>query len=301
MKRVILESPYAGDIHENVKYAQRCMKHCLTHNEAPFPSHLLYPHVLNDNDPVERSQGLNAGFSWIPVADQSVIYVDRGISGGMKLGILEAQKNNILVLYRRIDPLPEPFYILISGKRCSGKDTFADVLKKHSKFGDLMEIRGFAKSLKHDYAKILTETLGQPVDEIYDKLLNDYAFKQQHRKGLIDHGISEKEKYCEDIWVQRLINLGKNAKITIIPDVRYKYELFHKNFTRQNSIKVLISCTNENRGKRGWKYTSGVDDNHSECDLDNVDSKTYDFIIDNNGDLLNVENQVKVLLAQYCL
>lgn len=193
------------------------------------------------------------------------------------------------------------FYILIAGKRCSGKDTLADLLKRNAFLGDLMDIRGFAKSLKYNYAKILSSDLSESYDTIYEKLLNDYQFKQTHRPGLIQYGVSEKEKYGEDIWVQRLIESGKDSKMVIIPDVRYRYELFHEVFTNENSIKIKINCSDEKRSNRGWKYTEGIDNNHSECDLDNIDIKSYDHIIENNSDISYLENEANNIINKYCL
>lgn len=86
MHKVIVESPYAGDIAANVEYAQRALRDCLArHGEAPIASHLLYtqPHVLNDTIPEERSLGISAGLAWRHVADYAVFYVDRGWSQGM--------------------------------------------------------------------------------------------------------------------------------------------------------------------------------------------------------------------------
>ena len=56
-KLVYLESPYAGDVEKNIKYARLCMKDSLDRGEYPFASHLLYTqeNILNDNDPVERT------------------------------------------------------------------------------------------------------------------------------------------------------------------------------------------------------------------------------------------------------
>ena len=42
MRLVILESPYAGDVAANVKYARRCVRDSLSRGEAPIASHLLY-------------------------------------------------------------------------------------------------------------------------------------------------------------------------------------------------------------------------------------------------------------------
>lgn len=84
MKRVIIESPYAGDIERNTEYARRCLKDSLDRGEAPFASHLLYPQVLDENDPEQRKQGIQAGYSWMYAADYVVFYTDYGMSGGME-------------------------------------------------------------------------------------------------------------------------------------------------------------------------------------------------------------------------
>jgi hypothetical protein len=85
MKRVILESPFAGDVEANVRYARACMRDCLERGEAPIASHLLYtqPGILNDQAPTERQWGILAGLAWRPAAELSVFYTDRGWSDGM--------------------------------------------------------------------------------------------------------------------------------------------------------------------------------------------------------------------------
>ncbi len=90
MRRVILESPLAGDVEANLAYARRCLADSLSKGEAPIASHLLYPQVLDDLEPGQRKQGIAAGHAWIAVADAMVVYCDRGISVGMVAGIKEA-------------------------------------------------------------------------------------------------------------------------------------------------------------------------------------------------------------------
>ena len=87
--RVILETPYAGDVGANLAYLRACMRDCLRRGEAPFASHGLYtqPGVLRDDDPAERDLGIRAGFAWRPHAARTVVYTDRGISSGMQRGI----------------------------------------------------------------------------------------------------------------------------------------------------------------------------------------------------------------------
>ena len=104
MKRVILESPYAGFVERNIKYARECLKDSLKRGESPIASHLLYTQegILDDNLERERQWGVNAGLIWKEVADLHVFYIDFGISAGMQYGIDYATKNNIQVEYRTI-------------------------------------------------------------------------------------------------------------------------------------------------------------------------------------------------------
>jgi len=104
MKRVILESPYAGFIERNIQYARMCVKDSLNRGEAPIASHLLYTQlgILNDDIPEERTQGINAGLKWKEVADLQVFYVDYGISKGMQYGMDYAKEHNIPFEIRKI-------------------------------------------------------------------------------------------------------------------------------------------------------------------------------------------------------
>lgn len=104
MRRVILESRYAGDLRHNTNYARACVRDALLRGEAPLASHLLYtqPGILDDTIPNERAHGINAGHAWLHLADAVVVYTDLGISEGMQAGINAAQFNGIPVEYRRI-------------------------------------------------------------------------------------------------------------------------------------------------------------------------------------------------------
>ncbi len=90
-----LESPYAGDVERNTRYAAACMADSIARGEAPFAMHLLYtyPGILNDDDPRERAIGIECGLNWYSTADLTVVYTDLGITPGMKLGIEQAQKD----------------------------------------------------------------------------------------------------------------------------------------------------------------------------------------------------------------
>ena len=102
MLKVVIESPFTGDLVRNVKYARLCLADSLRRGEAPFLSHLLYPLVLDDNDPKQRKQGIKAGLEWGRKADLRAVYIDYGISEGMEMGIKDAQKHKQRIEYRRI-------------------------------------------------------------------------------------------------------------------------------------------------------------------------------------------------------
>lgn len=109
MKLVVIESPYAGDteeaIAENINYARRCVRDSLKLREAPIASHLLYTQhgILRDDVKEERQWGMDAGHAWIPKAELLVVYMDKGVSKGMRWGIAIADKHNIPVAYRTLD------------------------------------------------------------------------------------------------------------------------------------------------------------------------------------------------------
>lgn len=104
MKRVIIESPYAGDVERNVNYARAAMKDCLHRGEAPYASHLLYTQegVLDDDIPGERELGINAGLAWGVVADLVVVYDDLGVTKGMMYGIAKHEKEGRTIVYRSL-------------------------------------------------------------------------------------------------------------------------------------------------------------------------------------------------------
>ena len=107
-RKVILESPYSGDIERNVTYARRCLRDCLLRGESAIASHLLYtqPDVLRDEVPEERELGIAAGHAWIMRCDMVVVYTDYGISRGMQTGIDSAVRWKIPVQIRSIGVNP---------------------------------------------------------------------------------------------------------------------------------------------------------------------------------------------------
>ena len=106
---VVLETPYKGngydDLEKNMRYARACMQDSLKRGEAPFASHLLYTQegILRDTVPEERRMGIEAGFAWRDCAEATIVYVDLGISDGMRDGIQDAEEKG-RTIERRVLP-----------------------------------------------------------------------------------------------------------------------------------------------------------------------------------------------------
>lgn len=104
MRRVLLESPFAGDRARNLAYARAAMRDCLLRGEAPYASHLLYTQdgVLDDDLPEERHLGIEAGLEWGRAAEYTVVYADLGLSRGMELGMERARSQGRPVMVRHL-------------------------------------------------------------------------------------------------------------------------------------------------------------------------------------------------------
>ena len=100
--RVILESPYAGNVERNRIYGLECLQDMFRRGEAPFASHLLYPAVLTKWTEEERNLGIAAGFAWYHAAELCAVYTDLGVTPGMIRGISKAESLRIKVDRRSI-------------------------------------------------------------------------------------------------------------------------------------------------------------------------------------------------------
>ena len=101
--RVILESPWAGNVEKNKLFAIACLRDSLLRGEAPFASHLLYPQALQKYNEEERNEAIIAGFSWTHAAEKSIIYTNLGISQGMIRGIAHAENLGVKVERRTLE------------------------------------------------------------------------------------------------------------------------------------------------------------------------------------------------------
>lgn len=102
MLRIVIESPYAGEIERNTAYLKRALKDSISRGEAPFASHGFYPAVLDESLLTERDLGIKCGFEWMSVAEAVAFYVDLGWSPGMRRAKKRATKLGKFITHRKI-------------------------------------------------------------------------------------------------------------------------------------------------------------------------------------------------------
>ncbi len=89
--KIYVASPYAGHVAANKAAAIRYCQYVITQGKQPLASHLLYPQMLDDNNPQERELGLLFGLSLLALCDEVWVF-GAAPSIGMKREIEEAKR-----------------------------------------------------------------------------------------------------------------------------------------------------------------------------------------------------------------
>lgn len=77
MRRVFVCSPYRGDVARNVETARLACRYAMSCLDgAPFAPHLVYPSILDDENPRDRELGMKAGMQWLRSADLVLVVRD---------------------------------------------------------------------------------------------------------------------------------------------------------------------------------------------------------------------------------
>jgi len=166
--------------------------------------------------------------------------------------------------------------IAISGKKRSGKDTVAAIIRRNFKGPSISYY--FASALKHEVARacgVKTEFIDQ--------------FKDNFRLILQGWGTDYRRKlYGDDFWIKqvesalRAFEDGGNLQLVVIPDCRFKNEF---DYLKKRGAAII----------RVRRQKACYADSHiSETDLDDV---KHDFVIDNNGtieELVEVVSKLKL-------
>lgn len=160
--------------------------------------------------------------------------------------------------------------ILINGKKRSGKDHFAELLKKEmEEKGEIVEIIAFADSIKD----ILCTSLGIDLDA-FNEYKNDrepivIAGKEYNdvRTFIQKFGTEAMQTaFGKTVWVDVFLKKVEksNSSYIIVPDFRFKHEYIEDSYT----IEVING------------YLKSKDSHASEIELDGFE---YQFTVDNTG------------------
>ena len=159
----------------------------------------------------------------------------------------------------------------ISGKKGSGKDTFAQFLKEEleKQLGKTVKVDSFAANLKYCCALIS----GQPDYLFYNQDMKDRkaGFLNFTNRELMQKFGDLTRSLDKDIWVKSLFNkyLDNPPEYLIVSDVRFKNEAEHINKLGGILIRIESDRIKE--------------DNHiSEIELDNYFK--FNLLIENNID-----------------
>ena len=89
--KVYIVSRYAGDVENNVASAIRYCRFAINKKKMPIAAHLLYPQIVDDNNPDEREIDTMYGLALLALCDE-VWCFGKTLSPGMEQEIKEAKR-----------------------------------------------------------------------------------------------------------------------------------------------------------------------------------------------------------------
>jgi phosphomevalonate kinase len=164
------------------------------------------------------------------------------------------------------------YVIVLSGKKCSGKDLASEILAERlkEKQGLKVVITGFGIVCKKEFAK----EFNLSVEKLLSSSPSDRPYKEQHRERLTeffhvkiaqdpDYFANQIRKYLEN-------DVPKGTDVVIVKDVsRIRHLEIVQRCQVTRCISIRIEASDESRMKRGWSK--------AESDQDCVDTELDDY------------------------
>lgn len=183
-----------------------------------------------------------------------------------------------------------PLVILISGKRYSGKNYVADILRNTFNIPDY----SLAYELKVEMSRSIVNF---SQTEFLDKLMKDRQFKEIYRGDLIELG-SRRRSENIDYWCNKLHERisSANDSIISITDVRFPNEIEY--FTKRfKCVTIRVQASINDRISRGY-VESNADVSPSECSLDNHQFMEVIWN-NNNASIRDLTNTLRGIIWKY--
>jgi len=176
--------------------------------------------------------------------------------------------------------------VAISGKRFSGKDTFASMIVAKSS-GKVVTYAFAAESKRMFVAEHAGIDLA--------RLTSDRAYKEQNRPALTAFTVAalaaDPLVFCKSV-ADRIEASHDGALVT---DMRLRIEVEH--FRSRFDLHVVrLARSDAGRAASGWVHSDAVDGHHTETELD--DPSWWDEVVSNDGTLEELEVKAAAISAK---
>jgi phosphomevalonate kinase len=167
--------------------------------------------------------------------------------------------------------------LAISGKRFSGKDTFASLLQQEARERGLrLETYAFAAECKRLF---VAKQAKEGVVVELERLTTDRAYKETWRPKLTEFTVASIAAdpliFCREVARR----IEASTDLALITDLRLKLELEHLRPRFDLHVMRLVR-TDPHRTASGWVYKPEVDGHHTETELD--DPALWDETVPND-------------------
>ncbi|VDN02881.1 unnamed protein product [Thelazia callipaeda] len=171
-----------------------------------------------------------------------------------------------------------PAVICLSGKRKCGKDFVANLIAKRLEgIGCRVIVCGVSHPLKEEYAEL------NGIDG--ERLKSDLLYKEIYRRDMIIWSEKLRENDA-GYFCRKVLARCDSFDVIIVPDCRRLSDIeFFKVNCGSRIRLVRIECALPIRKKRGFEFIEGIDDQITECGLDEYDG--WDIIINNDIPTVN--------------
>jgi phosphomevalonate kinase len=182
--------------------------------------------------------------------------------------------------------------LAISGKRFSGKDTFASFLVEKAK-NQKIDLRpyAFAAESKRMFAETDKEV------DLERLLSNDREYKEKWRPKLTELTVqsinADPLVFCRSV-ADRIEQAGQ--PMALITDVRLRLEVDHLR-PRFHLHLVRLTRSDDARKSSGWVYSESADTHHTETELD--DGSLWDEIVPNEGSPEDLAQRAEALINRW--
>lgn len=169
--------------------------------------------------------------------------------------------------------------LAISGKRFSGKDTFAAMLVERARArGVTLTTHAFAAESKRMFVEDRRRA-GVEVD--LERLTRDRAYKELWRPELtrftVDAIARDPLVFCREVADR----IERSPELALVTDLRLGLEL--RELRARFSLRVIrMERPDSLRAASGWRYDPAADTHHTETELD--DPSLWDVIVRNDVD-----------------